>query len=98
MTATPDRRVHAEGPGGRQIVRYERAGAWKYMNAAGGETRVSVAEAATWAASPGWTVRFGVPGGSVFDREVRRAVELAVRMAEFVTAEFVRVSQERAES
>ncbi len=72
MTAMPDRRVHAEHRTGKQIVRYERAGAWKYCDADGDEMRISVMDAATYAIHAGWTVHFGIPGGSRFDAEVRR--------------------------
>ncbi len=68
-----DRTVHAVCADGREIVRYNRAGKWWIEHASG---RVplrlqSAAEIAAVATTLGGEVRFGLPGGTAFDKRVR---------------------------
>lgn len=72
MTAD-DRTVHAS-KGSREVVRYNRAGKW-YVEM-GGLLRyaVKLEEAVDTATDFGWTVHYGRPGGSTFDRRCRAVV------------------------
>lgn len=61
------RTVHAKKPNGTEIVRYDQSGKW-FMESAERE-QISVGRAAREAEYA--EVRFGRPGGSVFDRAVK---------------------------
>lgn len=84
MTGLPDRRVHAEHPDGRQVVRYDRAGQWKLHDpnrvpvtrGRGLERPMSLQQAVAFASAAGWTWLPGVPGGLQFDRQVRKVREV----------------------
>jgi hypothetical protein len=67
-----DRRVHASGVAA-EVVRYDRAGKW-YIEAKATDTRrhIGVREAAEWASVAATEIYFGLPGGSAFDRHVKR--------------------------
>lgn len=71
-----DRRVHAWYDG-MHVVRYERAGKWylEPLNKTLPRQQVTVAEAARMAiwgrAFARGAIKFGIPGGSTFDRLVK---------------------------
>jgi len=74
-----DRKVHAFAENGSEVVRYDRAGKWWVEHPAGSllpARQVSMREAARIAIEfwyeRGGSVNFGVPGGSAFDREIRK--------------------------
>lgn len=68
-----DRSVHARLPDGAEVVRYDRAGMW-YMERPGApRTWLKLADAISWASVDDAKVFYGLPGGSRFDRAVRRA-------------------------
>ena len=72
-----DRTVHAQGRG-FEVVRYNRAGRW-YVEGSKDRRQANldqaVREAVHLAASVGGAVRLRQPGGSAFDRQLRRHVE-----------------------
>jgi hypothetical protein len=85
VTGLPDRRVHAEHPDGRQVVRYDRAGTWKLHDpnrvptarGRGMERPMTLEQAVAFASAPGWTWLPGVPGGIQLDRRARKSQEAA---------------------
>lgn len=76
----PDRTVHADYPG-MEIVRYNRAGKWYFEPTSPNLKRQAVtldaaATQAAWALSHDGRVHYGLPGGTTFDRRVRKLVEI----------------------
>ena len=70
-----DRTVHARLDDGAEIVRYDRAGKWRYENSNTTYRRtLSVREAVQFVAHLGEWIE-GQPGGLVFDRMVRAKFE-----------------------
>ena len=73
-----DRTVHATGPGGRRIVRYNRAGKWYIEMPGCRRQHRSINEAALvaalWVRTDQGQVHYGLPGGSRFDALIRRFV------------------------
>lgn len=74
-----DRRVHARGKDGLEVVRYDRAGKWYLENPRPGSLiprrHVKISEAAKMARllqKDGGTVFFKIPGGGRFDLLVRQ--------------------------
>jgi hypothetical protein len=65
-----DRRVYVVLSDGSEVVRYDRAGKWK-LEAQSAKRSLSFREAVNLAHTPRAQVRFGIPGGSLFDRAVR---------------------------
>lgn len=71
-----DRRVHARNHT-FELVRYDRAGKWYAENPNFNvRTRLDIhraAKTAKWLEQTGGQIFYGVPGGSTFDRLVKRA-------------------------
>lgn len=76
--ADTDRTVHAIHPDGAAIVRYDRAGKWFLEELFGRRHRLqiptAVDAAVRWVRHEGGTIRYGLPGGTVFDARCRKAL------------------------
>ena len=73
-----DRTVHAVHPDGDAIVRYDRAGKW-FLEEVDGRRHplqipTAVDAAVRWVRHEDGTIRYGLPGGTVFDARCRAAL------------------------
>jgi hypothetical protein len=69
-----DRTVHARGPYGAEVARYDRAGKWYFEEPDGRRKKVSLQMAAYVAIDlelEGGTIFFDRPGGRQFDHRIR---------------------------
>ena len=67
-----DRRIHARGADGSEIVRYDKAGKWYWEKEGTRRTPLSILEAVRASRLSGMTVYLGLPGGSRFDHLYRQ--------------------------
>lgn len=62
-----DRTIHAYGPGGAEVVRYDRAGKWYREMAGLPRVPLRIEDAVYQATCAGWVWNAGLPGGKRFD-------------------------------